>query len=174
MNVIYMISHSDGKEFASMWETWVWSLGWEDALEEGMATHCSILAWRYLHGLRRLAGYNPWGLKELDMIQRLSTAQHTIIYMLYAIFTHSYQPGSVQHMFTTLCHLIHLFDGLNSIYSSVSRRKWQPTPVFLPGEPKGQRSLVGCCLWVRQRVGHNWSDLAAALFCTTFKLVLIA
>ena len=27
-------------------ETWVWSLGWEDALEEGMATHTSILAWR--------------------------------------------------------------------------------------------------------------------------------
>ena len=27
------------------------------------------------------------------------------------------------------------------------RRKWQPTPVFLPGESKGQRSLVGCHLW---------------------------
>ena len=29
-----------------MWETWVWSLGWEDPLEKGMATHSSILAWR--------------------------------------------------------------------------------------------------------------------------------
>ena len=29
-----------------MWETWVRSLGWEDSLEEGMATHSSILAWR--------------------------------------------------------------------------------------------------------------------------------
>ena len=29
-----------------MKETWVWSLGWEDPLEEGMATHSSILAWR--------------------------------------------------------------------------------------------------------------------------------
>ena len=27
------------------------------------------------------------------------------------------------------------------------RRKWQPTPVFLPAESQGQRSLVGCCLW---------------------------
>ena len=27
------------------------------------------------------------------------------------------------------------------------RRKWQPTPVFLPGESEGQRSLVGCHLW---------------------------
>ena len=37
---------SDGKEFAAMWETWVRSLGQEDPLEEGTATHSSILAWR--------------------------------------------------------------------------------------------------------------------------------
>ena len=30
----------------AMQETWVRSLGWEDALEEGMATHSSTLAWR--------------------------------------------------------------------------------------------------------------------------------
>ena len=29
-----------------IWETWVRSLGWEDPLESGMATHSSILAWR--------------------------------------------------------------------------------------------------------------------------------
>ena len=27
------------------------------------------------------------------------------------------------------------------------RRKWQPTPAFLPGESQGPGSLVGCCLW---------------------------
>ena len=30
----------------AMWETWVQPLSWEDLLEEGMATHSSILAWR--------------------------------------------------------------------------------------------------------------------------------
>ena len=30
----------------AMWETWVQSLGWEDPLEEAMATHSSLLAWR--------------------------------------------------------------------------------------------------------------------------------
>ena len=30
----------------AMWETWDLSLGWEDPLEESMATHSSILAWR--------------------------------------------------------------------------------------------------------------------------------
>ena len=43
------------------------------------------------------------------------------------------------------------------------RRKWQLTPVFLPEESKGRRSLVGCCLW-GCRVGHDWSNLAAAAF----------
>ena len=34
------------KNLTAMQETWVWSLGWEDLLEKGMATHFSILAWR--------------------------------------------------------------------------------------------------------------------------------
>ena len=35
-----------GKNPPAMWETWVQSLGWEDPLEKGAATHSSILAWR--------------------------------------------------------------------------------------------------------------------------------
>ena len=38
------------------------------------------------------------------------------------------------------------------------RRAWQPTPVFLPGESHGQRSLVGYSSW-GHRVGHDWSNL---------------
>ena len=34
------------KNSPAMWETWVRSLGWEDPLEKGKATHSSILAWR--------------------------------------------------------------------------------------------------------------------------------
>ena len=58
-----------------MQETWVQSLGWDDPLENGMATHSSILAWR-IHGQRSLVGYSTWGCKELDMTEQLSTAQH--------------------------------------------------------------------------------------------------
>jgi len=55
------------KNSPAKWETWVRSLGWEGPLEEGMAIHSSILAWR-----------NPmdrevWDLKELDMTERLNT-----------------------------------------------------------------------------------------------------
>ena len=34
------------KNLPAVKDSWVQSLGWEDPLEEGMATHCSILAWR--------------------------------------------------------------------------------------------------------------------------------
>ena len=40
----------------AMWEIWVQSLSWEDPLEEGMATHSSILAWKSPHGQRSQAG----------------------------------------------------------------------------------------------------------------------
>jgi len=48
------------KNVPAVQETWVQSLGWEDPLEKGMATHSSILAWRILW-IRSLAGYSPWG-----------------------------------------------------------------------------------------------------------------
>ena len=34
------------KSLPMMWETWVQSLGWEDPLEKGTATHSNILAWK--------------------------------------------------------------------------------------------------------------------------------
>ena len=58
----------------AMQEMRVQSLGWEDPLEKEMETHSSILAWR-IHGQRSLVGYSPWGRKELDRTERLSTAQ---------------------------------------------------------------------------------------------------
>ena len=41
------------------------------------------------------------------------------------------------------------------------RRKWQLTPVFLPGESQGRGSLVGCHLWGRTESDTTESDLAA-------------
>ena len=40
------------------------------------------------------------------------------------------------------------------LFKEISSRKWQPTPVFLPGESQGQGSLVGCRLW-----GHIELDM---------------
>ena len=43
----------------AIWETWVQSLGWEDPLEKGTATHSSILAWRI-----------PWIVRNSWVLQR--------------------------------------------------------------------------------------------------------
>ena len=66
------------KNLPAMRETWVRSLGWEDSLEKGMATHSSILAWRI-----------PWteapgrpqsmGTQELDMTEQLPLIPYTKI-----------------------------------------------------------------------------------------------
>ena len=54
------------KSLPAMWETWVWSLGWEDPLEKERATNSCILAWR----LPEL--YSPWCHKDLDMTEWLT------------------------------------------------------------------------------------------------------
>ena len=56
-----------------MQEMWVWSLGQEEPMQKGMATHSSILAW-WSHGQRSLEGYSPWGHKESGTTE---AAEHT-------------------------------------------------------------------------------------------------
>ena len=49
----------------AVWETWVWSLGWEDPQEKGKATYSGILAWRIPWTI-------AWGRKESDTTEKLS------------------------------------------------------------------------------------------------------
>ena len=55
-----------------MQETWVQSLGWEDPLEEEMAPHSSILAWKIIW-TEEPGGLQSMHCKELDVTERLST-----------------------------------------------------------------------------------------------------
>ena len=59
------------KNLPEMQETEVHSLGWEDLLEEGMATHCSILAWR-IPWKEDLGGLQSMGCKEKDTTEVLA------------------------------------------------------------------------------------------------------
>ena len=70
---------SDGKESPAMWKTWVWSLGWEDPLDKGMATHSTVLTWRipmdrgaWLASVHGVATSRTW----------LSIAQHWSLKLL--------------------------------------------------------------------------------------------
>ena len=61
-----------------MWEAWVQSLGWEDPLGEGLATHSNILAWTILW-TEEPGGLQSMGHKELYMTEQQSTA-HTYLW----------------------------------------------------------------------------------------------
>ena len=62
-----------------MQETRVRPLGWEHPLEEGMATHSSGFCLPgKSHGQRSLVVYNPWGCKESDMTEQLSSSKNFI------------------------------------------------------------------------------------------------
>ena len=54
------------KNLPAIQETQVQSLGWEDPLEKGMATHSSSSAWR-ISWIEKPVGYSPLGCKESDM-----------------------------------------------------------------------------------------------------------
>ena len=161
-----------------MQETQVWSLGREDALEEEMATHSSVLAWR-IPGIGEPGGLPSIGshrvgrtwLKQLSSSSssKLSKAYRvsfwgTVYFVPYrALFGEgngtplqysclenpwTEEPGRLQSMGSLRVR--------NDWATSLSlftfmhwRRKWQPTPVFLPGESQGRGNLVGCSLWGR-------------------------
>ena len=152
-------------------EMWVRSLGWEDPLEEGMATHSSILTWRIPWtekpgGLTVHSVTQSWTqLKQLSMHTCACCYQGVIASRLSkltgqkkAVAPHSStlawkipwteEPGRLQSMgLLTVGH-----DWVTSLWLFTFmhwRRKWQPTPVFLPGEPQGWGSLMGCRLWGR-------------------------
>ena len=58
------------------------------------------------------------------------------------------EPGGLQSM--GLLRVGHDLATSLSLFTFMHwRRKWQPTPVFLPGKSQGRGILVGCHLWVR-------------------------
>ena len=68
------------KNSSAMWETWVPSLGWEDPLKKGTATHSSILAWRIPQSM---------GLQRVrhDWVTFTFNFQHIITDLLFASFS---------------------------------------------------------------------------------------
>ena len=72
------------KNLPAMQETWVQSLGQEDPLEKGMASHSSILAWR-IWWTEEPGGVQSWGRKESD----------TSEFILYRIHSSAKEPYSL-------------------------------------------------------------------------------
>ena len=73
------------KNLPAMPETWVQSLGREDPLKKGMATHSSILAWR-IPWTEKPGGLQSTGYKESDTTERLTLSlRYTLPYLKWII-----------------------------------------------------------------------------------------
>ena len=86
------------KNLSAVHKTWVWSLGQEDALEKGMATHSSILAWRILWT------EEPGGLQSMRtqrVVQDWATNTFTSLFMVHII----YVTPCVIHYVSVLCYV---------------------------------------------------------------------
>ena len=131
-------------------ETQVRSLGWEDPLEKGIATHCSILAWRI-----------PWTEEPVELLSTGSQKNRTrLTNLTTACIYPSVDPSvclsiSLSAVYLSFIHIylyiyppthpsiMSIYKYIN-IYVYIQRRQWHPTPVLLPRKSPGRRSLVGC------------------------------
>ena len=128
-----------------------------------------------LQGCRKAC---PIFLSQLRSGQRRAMAPHSSTLAWKIPWTE--EPGRLQSIGSL--RVGHDWANSLSLFTFMHwRRKWQPTPLFLPGESQGRRSLVGCRLWDHRighdpgtagpgglpsmgsrRVRHDWSDLTAA------------
>ena len=108
--------------------------GRKDPLEKGMATHSSILAWKIPRTILPMGSQrvgNDW-VAFTSLHFSLSRASQVELVV-------NNPPASARDM------------GLiPELGRSPWRRSWQPTPIFLPGESHGQRSLAGYSPWVHK------------------------
>ena len=128
----------------------------EHGLEKAMAPTPALLPGKS-HGRRSLEGCSPWGRWESDTTERLhfhfplscigeGDGTHSSTVTRKIPWTE--EPGGLQPMGSPRVG----HDWATSLSLSTFmhwRRKWQPTPVFLPGESQGRRSLIGCSPWGR-------------------------
>ena len=131
------------------------------ALEKEMATHSSILAWRIPRtaepgGLLSMGSHrvgHDWSdlaAAALQWEKAMAPHSSTLAWKI----PWAEEAGRLQSMGSL--RVSHNWATSLSLFTFMHwRRKWQPTPVFLPGEPQGWGSLVGCRLW-----GHTESDTA--------------
>ena len=132
-----------GKNPPAMWETRVPSLDQKDPLEKGMATHSSILAWRFPH--RGLAGYSPLVRRESDTTEQLTLSlqirgsdvgvTHPVVQFL------RLRPASQQHGRVCLQKL------LCPPHSSQPRLEADTPPLNISCQPRGDSFFMErlCC-----------------------------
>ena len=131
------LGSSVGKESAHNEETWVQSLGWEDPLEKGKATHSTILAWRipWLHVVRGVAkSRTQWlSLSHTQLDKKRSEESHWETFNGRELTVPGLPKRLSGREAACQCRRCRRL-GLDPRARKIPwRRKWLPTPVLLPG-----------------------------------------
>ena len=116
------------KNLPVMWETWVWSLGWEDPLEKGTTTRYSVLTWTI--------PCSVWSMR-LQSVHR--TERFCFHFHCSPVASTPAEGGQSPCVASRENDDMHFDSPVLDC----------PTPVFLPGESQGRGSLLGCHLWGR-------------------------
>ena len=155
--------------------TQVWSLGWENLLEEEMAARSGTLAWKI-----------PWtvepGRLQFMGSQRvghyLATEQHIYVCVcicrnIYTNIHNIYVCIYIKHKYICVFFVcVHTYIHIWERERERERRKWQPTPVFLPGRSHGPRNLADYSPWGHKKLDHDWATKQQQ--CRIFFLVLFS
>ena len=164
----------------AMRETWVWSLGWDNPLEECMATHSSILTWRIpmdrgawrttVQGITKSwTRLSNWS----NLIFSCSSAHPSIWDPSFClcIYNKIGFPGGTSSKDPACQGRRCKRQGFDPWVGTIpSRRAWQPTSVSLPGESHRQRRLAGYCLgvpeswmWLKQLSLHAYHKILTVM-----------
>ena len=125
-----------------------YSAGGEALLRGGYASHMWLLSDDNENGTTKFPKVFFFQIYKLFMFCPIYLVTFPVFFhsVPFPIHPLSWSPHVCIHNIYT-CYYTHLW-----------RRKWQPTPAFLPGESRGQRSLAGCSPW-----GHKKSDMTEQL-----------
>ena len=141
------------KNLPAMQENWVWSLGWEDPLEKGMATHSSILAWE-IPWMEEPGRVKSLGSQTVGHDWAVNTYRKSLsIPALDEQWWKLIGPGGVEMVIGLVkCRLLSLMEGMATHSSTLPWRIPNSWRIWRE-EPSELQYMAGL-----QRVEHDWSD----------------
>ena len=125
-----------------MQETWVWSLGWENSLEKGKATHSSILAWRI-----------PWTVKSMGLqsvrhnwatFTFLAHVQIDRVHGCFCLLSRPYPPSAFLFIFLDLEPVSPALPGLPWLLAPFCQHGW----CLPPSSSQWTSSMFLCGGWL--------------------------
>ena len=127
-----------------MREIWVWSLGWEDPLEDNTASHSSILAWK-IPWTEKPGGLQSTGSQRVR--QDWSDLSHSYIFITVVLFLNLPNPMLYVTSFCKTCILNHIEKWKSNTVLAFFFFAFTMMLIFLRWDQISSLGLISLCLW---------------------------